>query len=215
MENISEFFSLLLDSKKLISYGGLTLLLLIIFIETGFFFGFFFPGDPLLFTAGLLCGTQHPHLDVNIFLLLLSVTLAAILGNVVGFVSGKFFGKKLFAKEDSFFFKKKHLEKTKLFYQKYGGGALIGGRFLPVVRTFAPILAGSIDMNFWKFNTYNIIGAFLWVWTLIPLGYFLGSQFPHLIHHLEYFILAMVIITTIIMIRGYFKLKKQPGTTLK
>ena len=213
MENISEFFNLLLDSEKLIAYGGLTLVLLIIFIETGLFFGFFFPGDALLFSAGLLCGTNH--IDVNIFLLLLSVTLAAILGNVTGFLSGKYFGKKLFAKEDSFFFKKRHLEKTKLFYQKYGGLSLIGGRFLPIVRTFAPILAGSIDMNFWKFNTYNIIGAFLWVWTLIPIGYFLGSQFPHLIHHLEYFILAMVIIPTIIMIRGYFKLKKHPEKSLK
>ena len=92
MDNIIEFFSLLLDSEKLIAYGGLTLVLLIIFIETGLFFGFFFPGDALLFSAGLLCGTNH--LDVNIFLLLLSVTLAAVLGNVIGFLSGKYFGKK-------------------------------------------------------------------------------------------------------------------------
>ena len=208
MDNIAEFFSLLLDSEKLIAYGGLTLVLVIIFIETGLFFGFFFPGDALLFSAGLLCGTQH--LDVNIFLMLLSVTLAAILGNVTGYVSGKLFGKKLFAKKDSFFFKKKHLEKTKLFYQKYGGVSLVGGRFLPIVRTFAPILAGSIDMNFWKFNTYNIIGAILWVWTLIPIGYFLGSKFPGLINHLEYIILTMMIIPTVIMLRGYYKLKKQP-----
>lgn len=212
MDNISDIFSLLLDSKKLIAYGGLTLVLLIIFIETGLFFGFFFPGDALLFSAGLLCGTQH--FDVNIFLLLLSTTLAAILGNVTGFASGKYFGNKLFAKEDSFFFKQKHLEKTKIFYQKYGGASLIGGRFLPIVRTFAPILAGGINMNFWKFNTYNIIGAFLWVWTLIPIGYFLGSQFPHLINHLEYFILAMVIIPGIILIRGYFRINNHPKESL-
>jgi len=209
MENISEFFSMLLDSEKLLAYGGLTLLLLIIFIETGLFFGFFFPGDALLFSAGLLCGTKN--LDVNIFLLLFSVTIAAVLGNITGYVTGKLFGKKLFAKEDSFFLKKKHLEKTKLFYQKYGGASLIGGRFLPIVRTFAPILAGTIDMNFWKFNFYNVIGAFLWVWSLIPLGYFLGRQFPGLINHLEYFILAMMIIPTIIMIRGAIKLKKEPA----
>ena len=103
MENISEYFNMLLDSEKLIAYGGLTLVLLIIFIETGLFFGFFFPGDALLFSAGLLCGTQH--FDVNLFLLLLSVTFAAIVGNITGFFSGKLFGKRLFAKKDSFFFK--------------------------------------------------------------------------------------------------------------
>lgn len=207
MENISDFFSLLLDSQKLIHYGGLTLLLIIIFLETGFIFGFFFPGDTLLFTAGLLCGTND--LDINIFLLLFSVTAAAILGNLTGYISGKYFGKKLFAKEDSFFFKKRHLETTKSYYEKYGGASIIAGRFLPVVRTFVPILAGTIDMNFFKFKLYNITGAFLWVWTLIPIGYVLGNKFPQLIHQLEYFIIGIFLLTTYFLIRGYLKIKKQ------
>ncbi len=207
MENISDFFSSLLDSQKLIHYGGLTLLLIIIFIETGFVFGFFFPGDTLLFTAGLLCGTND--LDINIFLLLFSVTGVAILGNLTGYISGKYFGKKLFAKEDSFFFKKRHLETTKFYYEKYGGASIIAGRFLPVVRTFVPILAGTIDMNFFKFKLYNIIGAFLWVWTLIPIGYFLGNKFPQLIHQLEYFIIGIFLVTTFFLIKGYLKIKKQ------
>ena len=207
MENISDFFSSLLDSQKLIHYGGLTLLLIIIFIETGFVFGFFFPGDTLLFTAGLLCGTND--LDINIFLLLFSVTGIAILGNLTGYISGKYFGKKLFAKEDSFFFKKRHLETTKFYYEKYGGASIIAGRFLPVVRTFVPILAGTIDMNFFKFKLYNITGAFLWVWTLIPIGYFLGNKFPQLIHQLEYFIIGIFLVTTFFLIKGYLKIKKQ------
>ena len=111
MENIREFFEILLDSERLIAYGGLTLLLLIIFAETGLFFGFIFPGDALLITAGLLCSTDS--FDVNIFLLLTSVSVVAILGNMTGYATGRYFGKKLFAKEDSLFFKKKHLEITK------------------------------------------------------------------------------------------------------
>ena len=197
---------MLLDSEKLIAYGGLTILLLIIFAETGLFFGFFFAGDALLFSSGLLCGTQH--LDVNIFLLLSTVTLAAISGNITGYITGKIFGKKLFAKDDSIFFKKRHLEKTKLFYEKYGATSLIAGRFLPIVRTFAPILAGAIDMNFWKFNLFNFAGAFLWIWTLIPIGYFFGAAYPGLINQLEYIIIGFILVTTLILIRGAIKLKK-------
>ncbi len=206
MDSFIEFFKILLDSEKLIAYGGLTLLLIIIFAETGLFFCFFLPGDALLFSSGLLCGTKN--LDVNIFLLLFSITIAAILGNTVGYISGKIFGKKLFEKDDSFFLKKRHLEKTKLFYEKYGATSIVAGRFLPIVRTFAPILAGTIDMNFWKFNLFNLIGAFLWVWTLIPLGYFLGKEYPQLINEIEYIIIGFFLITTIILIREAMKLKK-------
>ncbi len=119
MENISEFFNILLDSEELIAYGGLTLLLIIIFAETGLFFGFILPGDALLITAGLLCSSDK--FDVNIFLLLTSVSLAAILGNITGYATGKYFGKKLFTKDDSLFFKKKHLETTKNYFHTYGG----------------------------------------------------------------------------------------------
>ena len=207
MEDFTEFFTIILDSEKLITYGGLTLLLVIVFAETGLFFGFFFPGDALLFSSGLLCGTEL--FDVNILLLLFTVTFAAFSGNAVGYISGKFFGKKLFAKNDSFFFKKRHLEQTKLFYAKFGGTSLIAGRFLPIVRTFVPMFAGATDMNFWKFNLYNLIGAFLWIWTLIPIGYFLGKQYPQLINKLEYIIIGFVLVTTIILIKGSLKFKKQ------
>lgn len=200
-----EYLNLLTDTEKLIHYGGLSILLIIITIETGFFFGFFLPGDPLLFTAGLLCGTKD--LDVNLFILLISVTIAAFIGNVIGYSTGKYVGKKLFTKTNSIFFKQQHLETTRNFYNKYGGLSLVTGRFLPIVRTFAPIFAGIIEIPFWKFNGYNILGAFLWVWTLIPLGYFLGNQFPQLIEYIEYIIIGIVILTSIILIKAYHQLK--------
>lgn len=206
MENISEFFNILLDSEKLIAYGGLTLLLIIIFAETGLFFGFIFPGDALLISAGLLCSSDK--FDVNIFLLLSSVSLAAILGNITGYVTGKYFGKKLFAKDDSLFFKKKHLEITRNYFQKYGGTALIIGRFFPVVRTFAPIMAGAIEINFLKFNIYNVAGAIIWVWSLVPLGFILGRQFPGLVNQVEYLFLVVTGIVMIFFIIGYIKQKR-------
>ena len=206
METISEFFNILLDSEKLIAYGGLTLLLIIIFAETGLFFGFIFPGDALLISAGLLCSSDK--FDVNIFLLLSSVSLAAILGNITGYVTGKYFGKKLFTKDDSFFFKKKHLEITRSYFQKYGGTSLIIGRFFPVVRTFAPIMAGAIEINFLKFNIYNVAGAIIWVWSLVPLGFILGRQFPGLVNQVEYLFLVVTGIVMIFFIIGYIKQKR-------
>jgi membrane-associated protein len=207
MENGVEFFKMLLDSEELLNYGGLTLLLILIFLETGFFFGFFFPGDTLLFSAGLFCGTKH--LDVHILLLLVTVTAAAIGGNIIGYFSGKYFGKKLFSRKDSFFFKKKHLETTKAYYMKYGGVSIIAGRFLPIVRTFVPILAGTIDMKVWRFMFFNVSGAFLWVWTLIPIGYFLGQKFPNIIHNLEYFVIGITLITVVFLYKGYKSMKNE------
>lgn len=206
METISEFFNILLDSEKLIAYGGLTLLLIIIFAETGLFFGFIFPGDALLISAGLLCSSDK--FDVNIFLLLSSVSLAAILGNITGYVTGKYFGKKLFTKDDSLFFKKKHLEFTRKYFQKHGGTALIFGRFFPVVRTFAPIMAGATEINFLKFNIYNVAGAIIWVWSLVPLGFLLGRQFPGLVNQVEYLFLVVTGIVMIFFIIGYIKQKR-------
>lgn len=210
MEQFQELFKILLDSEKLIAYGGLTLLLIIIFAETGLFFGFIFPGDALLLTAGLLCSTEN--FDVNIFLLLFSVTLVAILGNITGYATGKYFGKNLFAKNDSLFFKKKHLEITRNYFHKYGGAALIVGRFLPIVRTFAPIMAGASEVNFVKFSIYNVLGAIIWVWSLIPLGFLLGRQFPLLVNEVEYIFIFVSIITSVIFLLGYFKEKRKTKT---
>ncbi|MDP1620862.1 MAG: VTT domain-containing protein [Bacteroidales bacterium] len=207
MENLKDFFEILLNSEKLIHYGGLTLLLIVIFAETGLIIGFIFPGDALLFTAGLLCGSE---LTVNLHVLVLSVIIAAIAGNVFGYYTGKFFGVKLLKKKDTFFFKQRHFDKSRDYYAKYGGFAIIAGRFLPVVRTFVPILAGTIGVNFWKFNIYNITGAILWAGTLIPLGYYIGKKVPASLDNIEYFVLGITTITMTIMIRGVIKYRKRP-----
>ena len=206
LESGSDFFDTLFNSEKLIHYGGLTLMIIIIFAETGLFVGFFLPGDALLFTSGLLCGTKD--LDLNIFLLLTLITVAAVSGNMTGYFTGKFFGRRLFRKDDSWFFKKSHLEKAKQFYRKYGGGSVVAGRFLPVVRTFVPIVSGAIDMQPRKFVVYNIVGAFLWVWSFVLIGYVLGKKVPGVLDHIEYIILGIFVITTGIIVRGYLKLKK-------
>ncbi|MCX6259197.1 MAG: VTT domain-containing protein, partial [Bacteroidia bacterium] len=168
MENLKEFFEIIINSEKLIHYGGLALLLIVIVAETGLIIGFIFPGDALLFTAGLLCGNAllftagllcGNDLSVNIWLLVISVALAAIAGNIIGFITGKFLGKRLFLKKDNFFFKQRHIEQSNAYYEKYGGIVIVGGRFIPVVRTFVPILAGAINMEFVKFSLFNISGA--------------------------------------------------------
>lgn len=206
MENLKELFEILLNSEKLIHYGGLALLLIVIFAETGLIIGFIFPGDALLFTAGLLCGSD---LAVNIWLLIITVASAAIAGNVTGYFTGKFLGDRLLLKKDNFFFKQRHLTNSQAYYEKYGGIALIAGRFLPVIRTFVPILAGTIGINFWKFTIYNITGAVLWSGTLIPLGYFIGKKVPASIDNIEYFVLGITLITMTILIRGYFKFRNR------
>ena len=207
MESIQEFFDLLIHSDKLIQIGGLTLLLLIVFLETGIFFGFIFAGDALLFSAGLLCGTDL--LDVNIFLLLFTITAAAIAGNLAGYYTGKFFGKKLNTKDDTWYFKKRHLVKTRLFYQKYGGLSLIAGRFVWVVRTFVPILAGASDMGFRRFVFFNVAGAFLWVWSMVPLGYLAGHIIPNASENIEYFVLGITIIASVVLLRGIYQISRE------
>lgn len=206
MQSITDFFELLLNSERLIQTGGLILLLIVVYAETGIFFGFIFPGDALLFTAGILCGTKD--LSVNIYLLIVLVCLAAIAGNATGYVTGKYLGRRLFHKKDTFFFKQKHLETTKLFYRKYGGISLIAGRFIWIVRTFVPILAGAIDMNFWKFNYYNVIGAVIWAGSLISLGYLLGRQIPEAAQNIEYIIAGITLVIMTILIVGIRRIRK-------
>jgi membrane-associated protein len=207
MQSIYDFFEILFHSDKLIHYGGLALLLIVIFAETGVFIGFIFPGDALLFTAGILCGTKD--LPVNIFILIITVMIAAITGNMVGFLTGKVLGKRLFDKKDTWVFKQRHLETTRVLYDKYGGISLIAGRFIWIVRTFVPILAGAIDMNFWRFNYYNVVGAVLWVGSLVSGGFFLGREIPESAQNLEFIIAGITIVVMTIVIRGAIKMRKR------
>ncbi len=162
--NLSEFV-------HAIGYIGI---FFIVFAECGLFFGFLFPGDSLLFTAGFLASQKF--LNINILVTL--IIIATISGNTVGFWMGKVFTEWLMSKKESLFFKKKHVKRASKFYEKYGGSALILARFVPIIRTFVPIVAGMAEMKIKKFMTYNVIGGFLWGAGITLLGYYLGKIIP-------------------------------------
>jgi membrane-associated protein len=203
MENFWEYLQNLTDAQSILSSGGFYLLLIVIYAETGLFFGFFLPGDYLLFLAGLLSAAGIIH--VPIYTLVLSLIAAGILGNYTGYWFGYRTGPVLFSKNDSFFFKKRYITVAEEFYAKYGGMALILGRFFPIVRTFAPIFAGIVRVDLKKFTIYNIVGSVAWVTTLTLAGYFLGRRFPNLKDYLEYIVLGLIIITTIPLVIAFVR----------
>lgn len=199
--NISD----LLSSEQIIR-GGLLLITLIVFLENGVFFCFFLPGDYLLFSAGLFCGTGD--FNVSIYILLLCVWAAAVGGSALGYFTGILLGDRLMKAKESLFFKREYIVKTRYYYIKYAGNTLIIGRFLPIVRTFAPLLAGIIKMDIRRFMLFNVLGGTIWVFVLILGGFYLGQKFPQILNYLEYIILGFVGLTSIVVIRGLFTAKK-------
>lgn len=206
MDSIVEFFQYILNSEEIIRTGGLLVITFIVFAENGLFFAFFLPGDYLVFLAGVFCGTGI--LDVPILILLTSMLTAAILGSLVGYIFGKYFGDMFKNRPDSFFFKKKHIETTHNYFEKYGSRTLIISRFLPIVRTFAPILAGLVKMSFPSFLINNVIGGAIWILTLTGGGYLFGEKFPWIVDYVQYIILFFLAITTFTVIKGYLNARK-------
>lgn len=203
-----DFLKTLTDPQSIIQYGGLWLLLFVVFAETGLLVGFFLPGDNLILLAGILCKSKPELLNVNYFVLATLLIFAAVLGNIFGYWFGRKAGEKLYHRKDSLLFKKSHIETTTHYYQKFGGNAtLILARFLPIVRTFAPIIAGAIKIDFIKFMTFNIIGAALWILSLSSIGYFLVYFFPGITNYMGYIFVALIIITAIPVVRLIFKKK--------
>ncbi len=193
-----EFFGMnLIDLITLVGYFGVTG---IIFAETGLFLGFFLPGDSLLFIAGFLAGQGLFSLPLLIVLL----WTAAILGNIVGYYFGKHVGPKLFSREDSLIFKKAHALRAQAFYEKYGAKTLFLARFMPIVRTFAPIVAGVAQMKFRDFLVYSVAGATVWVGGLTVLGYYLGAM-PFVREHLESMILLIILLSILPGIIEYLR----------
>ena len=186
-------FSQLLDAEALIRSGGFYLVLFIVYAETGLFFGFFLPGDYLLFLAGLFCASGL--LNVSIYILCLGIFAAGVLGNFTGYWFGWRTGPMLFKRKDSWLFKRKYVIMAEEFYHKYGGAALIIGRFVPIIRTFAPIFAGIVQMNFRKFVLFNLSGCAVWVMLLTLSGYFLGLEFPQIVHYIEYIVVGFISLT--------------------
>lgn len=204
MHEYWEYLTNLADAQQIIHKGGFYLIMFVVFAETGLFFGFFLPGDYLLFLAGMFVATQK--LDVGITTMIVGLIAAAIAGNFVGYWFGYRTGPVLYKRQDSFFFKKKYLVAAEEYYKKQGAFTLIIGRFVPIVRTFAPIFAGIVKLDFKKFAFYNILGAFFWITSLTLLGYFLGMKFEKEVNqYLSYIILGFIVITTIPLITTFFK----------
>ena len=199
----------LVNPEAIIQYGGLVLLLLIIFAETGLFFGFFLPGDSLLFAAGLLSESQY--LDTPVTILIILLVIAAVTGTTVGYGVGRWAKNYLENRRDNFFYRKKYIELTEAFYQRHGMMAFVLGRFLPIVRTFVPILAGMTHIDFKKFLLYNILGASIWVITMVMAGHLLGNAFPNLIEYLEYIVFGMILLTAIPLVVSFFRRRRTEG----
>ena len=209
MDTIVDFFQYILNSEEIIRTGGLLVITFIVFAENGLFFAFFLPGDYLVFLSGVFCGTGI--LKVPIMILLLSMFAAAVLGSLVGYIFGKYFGDIFENRQDSFFFKKKHIETTRKYFEKYGSRTLIISRFLPVVRTFAPILAGLVKMAVPAFLFNNVLGGAIWIGTLTGGGYLFGERFPGIVDYVQYIILFFLAITTFTVIKGYLNARKEMG----
>ncbi len=203
MINFLEYLS---DPSKLISFVGLVGIVLIVFVETGLLVGFFLPGDSLLITAGLFAARG----DISIVQLIIFTFLAAVIGDATGFYIGKRLGKLLYTKEDSFIFKKKHIKHAHEFYEKHGGKTIIIARFVPIIRTFAPTVAGAAHMKYSQFFAYNVIGAFFWITSMCLGGYYLGHLFgEHINNYIHIIIMGVILLSFLPIIWQWILVRKK------
>lgn len=192
----------------LIKTLGLIGIFFVIFAESGLFFCFFFPGDSLLFTAGFLASQDF----LNIWILAIGCFLFAILGDNVGYWFGKKVGPKIFCKEDSIFFHKDHIKRAQNFYDKYGNKAIFLARFIAIIRTFAPIVAGIGSMKYRNFITFNIISGFVWTFGLIFSGYFLGQIIPNADKYILPIVLVIIVVSVLPVVFGITKSKNKENS---
>lgn len=195
-ESIRHLFHYLFDVEGLIHAAGPNVpvvVSLIVFLETGFFVGFFLPGDSLLVTAGVFSAAGV----VSLKWLLFPVMLCAIIGDQIGYWIGRVAGVALYSREDSMFFKKRHLQRAHDFYEKYGGKTVILARFVPIIRTFCPPVAGAAGMSYPTYLAYDICGGVLWVGTMILGGYFLGRSIPNISQKIHYVILVVIFLSLV------------------
>lgn len=193
LESLRHLFETLRDVEGLIHTGGLAIVCGIVFTETGLFLGFFLPGDSLLVTAGILAAAGH----LSLAGLLSLVTLCAIVGDQLNYFVGRKAGQALYSRPDSLFFKKKHLERAHAYYEKYGVKTIIIARFIPIVRTFCPAVAGAAGMTYRTYLTFDIVGGVLWVFTTVLGGFFLGRTVPNVKDNLH-IVIAVVVFLSIL-----------------
>ena len=189
--SLGHLLHFLFNVQGLIEWGGTLLVCVIVFIETGFFVGFFLPGDSLLVTAGVFAASGQLHISE----LLLLVPLCAIAGDQIGYWIGRKAGQALYRREDSLIFRKSHLQRAQDFYKKYGGKTVILARFVPIVRTFCPPVAGAAEMPYGRYLTYDIAGGFLWGGGMVLGGYFLGRQIPNISENIHYVIAVVIFLS--------------------
>ncbi|MFA6955058.1 MAG: VTT domain-containing protein [Thermoanaerobaculia bacterium] len=205
MQEIRELLSLLTDPQQLIRWGGYVGLFAIVFTETGLMFGFFLPGDSLLVTAGLFAAKG----DLDIVMLNALLMLAAITGDATGYLIGRRMGPALYRRQDSKFFRRSHLIKTRLFYEKHGGKTIIIARFVPMIRTFAPVVAGVAGMQYRRFAVFNIVGGIGWVLSMTLTGFVLGRMIPNIDKHIEVVILSVIAISFVPAVLHSWKERKE------
>ena len=219
LESIRHLLHSIYDVQGLIHSAGPFapfLVCLIVFVETGFFVGFFLPGDSLLVTAGVFSAMG----EIPLKWLLLPVMLCAIVGDQIGYWIGRAAGSALYRREDSFFFKRRHLQRAHDFYEKYGGKTIILARFVPIVRTFCPPVAGAARMPYLRYLTYDIFGGAIWVGTMILGGFFLGRTIPNISQRIHYVILVVIFLSLLPAIISILRARRaeqmpaaQPVTT--
>ena len=204
-----EFFYGLLDGSlslaDLIRWGGYVVLVAIVFCETGLLVGFFLPGDSLLITAGLVAATG----TLDIWLLNLLLIPAAIIGDSVGYAIGYRAGPRLFTKEQSLLFSRKHLLRTREFYEKYGGKTIVLARFIPLLRTFAPVVAGIGQMQYRRFLFYNVFGGILWVASLTWAGYLLGTLIPDISRYIHIVVIVVIMLSMVPVVVELWKARRR------
>lgn len=220
LEFLKEILHQIYDVKSLVIWAGYFGMAVIIFAETGLLAGFFLPGDSLLVTAGLFAATPDPATGepyLNIWMLNLILIPCAVIGDALGYWIGAKTGPRLFKKEKSFFFRKDYLIKTHQFYEKHGGVTIIIARFMPIIRTFAPTVAGIAQMQYRKFAQYNIVGGVAWVVSMTLMGFYLGRLIPGIENHIEKVIIVIVFLS---ILPGIIKFlqhkfgKKKPAETV-
>jgi membrane-associated protein len=199
LNQLIDLFHRVYDVQGIVRWGGLLALVVIVFAETGLLVGFFLPGDSLLVTAGIYCNPLAPGQAplLNIVTVNLAVMAAAILGDTVGYWIGAKSGPRLFTREQSLLFSKKHLLRTRDFYVRHGGKTIIIARFMPFVRTFAPVVAGIGRMSYRRFLSYNVVGAVTWVLSMTLLGFGLSRAFPDLPKHIDKVIIVIIAVSLI------------------
>lgn len=211
LESIFHFLRSLYDPeglKELIRWGGPALVCTILFVETGLFVGFFLPGDSLLVTAGIFSGQNV----ISLRWLLIPGILCAIAGDQLGYWIGRSAGPALYSREDSFFFRRSHLQRAHDFYEKYGGRAVILARFVPIVRTFCPPVAGAAQMSYLRYFTYDIFGGIFWVGCMVLGGYLAGSRIPNIDKYLHLIIGAIILLSILPPIVSIFRSHRSAKT---